>query len=1545
MTFRRGKEVAPTLLVLSALVCAGARPAHAAVADSSRVRRATATPAPPELAYARALIEQRHSGEAGVIACLEDADFRTPAFANADRAAFLLGRAYLVRGDRIRFHALATAVGAWPAKSAFVAWLVERDALESPGAASAGAATAAAARADAARLHAAGEAIARGADPAPILAELPATSRYRARAEHVLALAEIERGDEAHGIARLDSLLAADSSYSARREAGLALAGDALDHERWSDALERYRAVDVDWRRQHDALEGLLSAGATEAIWRAWAGAPDSSSLAPRVLANSDRAGDALARGLGAAIAAPSQPGASATWPASWIEPPSLERWDAVERSAGALVAARDSLERTRAALEDERARLADRRRYFGLGLGRARSEEAGLVPRSEWLDSLRGRIDDIDARLRAVRDGEAHRVAARTAAIRAQSAQAQLWLSGMQSLDVAGPDSSRQGNSPDGSPGPAAVVASEQQLAARIDELAARLAAGTPALLERSYEQAWGPKLIDRAVAQAAELHQDLRWARTLEGSIDGSLLAASGSAAERSLEARVTAFARAADSLALADATLRARVAHEAVQHTLAGLEREREGIDYGLAASAWALAVKPGAADSSAGATAVAQGAGAYAPHADDASEDPEVTRLRSGAMPLLEAFLAQHPHSPARAEMRFRLADLELAAAHQQFRERMADYLRRQAGGAPAGAVPVIEPGRALALYRAILAEDPDFPHLDAVRFDAGMILADQGDPGARACFADLVARQPDSPYAQESWLRMGDMAFDDKRFPESAELYGRAAAGADPTLQAIALYKLGWSHFNQDAFAPAADAFRRLLDLYAAHAPGEIRVELASEAEAYLVHSLAGAGGAPAFAAMFDSLGARPYERRVLTALGQQFRRYDQYDSAIATDELFLARYAHAPEALEVAERLIDTHARANRPDAQREARLALAPRFAPDGEWTRAQTSDSLRTAGEVFARNAWMAEALAHHRRARESGAREDWAEALRLYELVLAHWPKDDGSAALELDAGEAASQLRDYPAALRHDESAVRLGPDSLSTLALWQEVAVTDAWYESTRGGRTTGSDSLAHAVLAAGDRLLARAPGHPHAADIVWRQGQLALAHGWQDRALADLASLAKRYPDDPRNAPASSQRAELLFGAGRFEEAGPAFEQAAAIAHRFGRDSLERRATRAVPVCAYRRAEAAVAADSLAYAKHAELFEQVATRWPAYEQAPTAQYRAGLAWAKAARPRDAVRAFEALIDHYPKCEYVRDARVQIASVWDAAGEKRPAAEAYLALARSDLADEGAAAAWLRSADLFAAAGDSSRSDSLRLAYLGRWPHDDEAAMTILEALARRELNVIDAAHPISKLLATGPDRRHPRPTSRLAEYLLRGRAHAALVSHDLVAEVRFLQGEEAHGAFAAARLGQPLTKSIPAKKRLLDSLLVRYRRSADLGVALWAHASAYRIGQSLVEFAVALEHADPPADLKGADRRAYQDVLLDQSRAFGVRGEDVWTEMLHRLGPDATGDAWTAQAQGALWQRLGNRFLFHPEVEFPLVDEAARPAPAEGGSR
>jgi hypothetical protein len=157
--------------------------------------------------------------------------------------------------------------------------------------------------------------------------------------------------------------------------------------------------------------------------------------------------------------------------------------------------------------------------------------------------------------------------------------------------------------------------------------------------------------------------------------------------------------------------------------------------------------------------------------------------------------------------------------------------------------------------------------------------------------------------------------------------------------------------------------------------------------------------------------------------------------------------------------------------------------------------------------------------------------------------------------------------------------------------------------------------------------------------------------------------------------------------------------------------------------------------------------------------------------------------------------------------------------------------------------------------------------------------------------------------------------------------------------VQFLRGEELYGPYAALPITLPVDASIAAKKDRLEGLLAAYGACGGYGVAEWTRAAAYRIGAALVAFGEALEASERPAGLEGDDLAAYDEVLLNEAWTFYDRGEAAWADLLRetREAEDDPG-GWIAETQQTLWPRLGEKFLFMPEVEYPVV-AAGPPAP------
>jgi TolA-binding protein/tetratricopeptide (TPR) repeat protein len=1363
------------------------------------------------------------------------------------------------------------------------------------------------------------------------------------RARQMLGLLALERGDGAAARADLERLLAARPDDATRREVWLALGSLAIDDARWADARDTISRVEADWAAERatiarlagearvgadttaapgavDGLGAALDPRVADSLWDAWiASAPPPGAIAIDVGAAEGAAHDAVASAVDLRADAPApRPAPSlrallvaapapADRPAS-LPAPDAARVDAAVALAREAKAARYEAARADRAAADEAARLARRSEYLARGLAGVDESIAELRAIAARLDALGPKSAALVARLARLRDEAIARIAARTAQVERRLEDHAVVARALDHFYVDGPNRERAERLPDGVPSAESLLAAEGALTGDVGSWRAAFAERAPNLVARSHHDVWEPRLAFGVAALAAEARRRLDKAARVRADIDSTLAASASSEALAAHHAAASRWSARADSLDAAAAVARRVVVAAAVAGASDALAREGEGIAYGAALAAHALGA-------------------------------------RDEAAARFAAFLADYPDSRARGEARFRLADLEMARARSDFETAMARFLGSveengdRAGETTRAFAPFVDYAPGLDLYRKILEEDSTFAHRDAVLFNVGMILSDQGDGEAEAHLRELVVEYPGSPFRQEAYLRMGDDRFDARDFAGCIPLYESAADGEEIELRAIALYKAGWAQFASDRFADAADAFRRLLDLYeeaAASGAADSVVtaaDLRSEAEEYLVHSLARAGGAPAFRDAFDRAGARLYERRVLRGVANLLREFSLYAEATAADSLWLARYPTDPGAVAVARSLAETYERWNKPEAARASRLESAARFLDGGGWYAANASDSVREEGAAFARAAYRSAALHYHAAAREGAGAAEWREALRLHETLLSLWPDDPESGTERLLAGEASSALADFPRAIAHYEAGARADNAALAREAAWQIAATRDAWYESARRSAAAraatpdsalGPDSLAAAALSSGDAFAERYADDARCGDLSWRAGHLAYAHAWYERAAGDFERFLRARPRDERAPAAARLAAQALYAMGDYARAGEAFARAALVARRLGADSLAAALEPLVPLCAFQNAERTAPADSAHPDAAARLFDAMADRWPDDPHAPVALYRAGLGHAAAGASAEAVASWTRLVDRHPTSEYARDAHVQIAAAWERAGRLHDASRAYERYSEAYADSADAADALLKASHLLAAAGDSTGADALQLRYVDRFPDDVETAMPILATHAVRELAALGGHRPVSALLGK-------ESTTFVARYLALAAARGDLADAALLARVEFLRAEETHARFAGARLSQPIARSLEAKKTLLEETLAAYRRCTAMTVRPWDRAAVHRIGQTLVEFGDALRDSERPSGLSAEDRAAYDEVLARQAAEFDARGEDAWAEML-REAEGAADDpgGWLARTREALWPRIALRFVHSPAVDYPL---------------
>lgn len=1385
-------------------------------------------------------------------------------------------------------------------------------------------------------------------DATDLLRRVPSESRHAPRAAHILASAAVEKGDTATARQTLSNVLKQYPRYDGLREVKLSLSDMALDHGYWHAALRYAESAEDSWTDEFNALDKLEDKEDAAAAWGAWGRAQnwrDEVRLASdAVLAQIDAIASASLDLRNDPLVAPGGDFGAELWPAdddafatlAWDttgvlvrHAPNSEEWGRVHAVETERRGTANALAEQERVVAEHRAQIDRRLAYLRNGREGAASSAAVLAGATSDLDSLLVRLDAALRQLQGARDGALRQIAVRTRDMVVELERERIFMDAVRHFYVDGPQRDRPQHFPPDVPSPSQVLADEQTLTAEAESLVTFFAERAADVINRSYAEVWRPRFADDSKLLRGELGAQLARARVIGTVLDLAIAETAKDPALAAETARRDELAKHLDALASKEDEVRREVARAVAQRGQATLQLEREAIDYHVADASYEMAVDA-ALDNE--------------PNADSLAIAP----LRSRAIGNLGTFLSRYPESVARGETRFRLADLLLMQARDDFQEKMAAFL----GQAPSAdqmknraMAPFVDYEPAVALYRAILANDPAFPHQDAVLFNLGMILSDDGQAEAATYLTRLVEQYPDSPDAQEAWLRLGSDRFDKEDYAGCAPYFVRAAGGSDPAHAAIALYKLGWAQFEEDRFAEATDAFRRLIDLYAGHADIANKMDLRDEAEEYLVHSLARAGGAGAFRDYFGNLGERDYESRVLLSLGHLMRSLSLYEEAIDCDKLWLERYPQDPEAMTVAERMSDTYKSWNKPDAAREAKLAAAARLLPGSPWWKTNDDDALHGRAQAFAQSAYRESAAFHHKKARETNDPASWQTALTSYEAYLTHWPKAPDADRIHFVAGEAASRLQQYPRSLAHFGAAAKSDSVGLAVEASFQRVAVTDTWYQTVRPPKATaGGDSLGAQLLAACKEFTRLYPNDRRGADVVWRGGNVAYAHGWYPDAATAFMLFGDRFPTDKRAPRAVRMAGDARYQRAEYDAAGAAYEKALGLARAARQDSLATALEKSIPVCYFKHAEA-VAKDK-GEGDAAPLFARVATHWPTFPHADLAWYRAGLGFAANKSYVDAAGSWEQLLTQYPKSEYARDATVQIAQAYEKSGNAHSAAEAYERFSRAYPSDPDAPEALLKASELMVAAKDEAGAEKMRSLFIERFPGETETVMQIRAVRAEKELaGVTSGASKLSSLLATvTPKKGAPKPTPNdLQAYLQLAKEHPEMASPSILAKVDYLTAEEAHTEYAALKLTQPLPKSLEKKKAKLESTLALYNHCSTYGIAEYTRAAAYRVGQSLIEFGDALSASERPKDLTGDDLLAYDDVINQQSWEFFDRGEDVWSDLLEQTrGESEDPGDWIVKTRDSLWPRLAQRFLFQPEVEIPLV--AAKP-PAEPESK
>ncbi len=718
--------------------------------------------------------------------------------------------------------------------------------------------------------------------------------------------------------------------------------------------------------------------------------------------------------------------------------------------------------------------------------------------------------------------------------------------------------------------------------------------------------------------------------------------------------------------------------------------------------------------------------------------DVRPEAKVPAGAGRAMENYRRFLELQRADPAqRAEALRRLGDLSLEAGEL---ERMENEVTRiDLAGA-----------EAIQLYTTLLKAHPDYPRNDQVLYQLARAYETTGQPEkALATLDDIVLRQGrgnsrvNAAQLAEVQFRRGEILFSAQRYKDAENAYGAVlepAGGAAPAVAGVfyqqSLYKHGWALFKQSLNDESLVSFGELLDLKLTQPgrAGEARAldtlaradrEMVEDTLRVMSIAFSYTDGADALDKFVASRGATPYSHLIYSRLGDLYVDKQRFQDGAATYRAFVNREPNSEFAPALSMQAIEAYRKGGFAQLMLDGKREYVEHYNFDTAFW--QGKDRARYPTVVAELKTNLKDvAEYYHATAQKSKRPEDYGQAVRWYRAMLASFPDDPQSAQSNYLLADALFESHQYADAVtEYERTAYGYPPSPRSAAAAYAGLAA----YQRYEAQLAAGARAPWHArSVDAGLRFATAFPQHPDSTGVLTRAAEDLYAAKDLPRAAQAAEQLLAHQPpaEAPRRRIAYALVGQVAFDGGDFAKAESSWIEARRLTA--PKDAEQANLTERIAVSVYRQGEAKNKAGDGAAA--IEDFLRVGRVAPDSPIRATAQYDAAAALLNLKEWTRAIDVLEAYRKEYPQTEYAADITRKLAIAYQEGGRPRDAAGELERIAANS--GEGADVrreALARSAEMYAAAGDQSRSVTQLEKFVKDYPRPLAESMETRQRLA------------------------------------------------------------------------------------------------------------------------------------------------------------------------------------------------------------------------
>lgn len=529
-------------------------------------------------------------------------------------------------------------------------------------------------------------------------------------------------------------------------------------------------------------------------------------------------------------------------------------------------------------------------------------------------------------------------------------------------------------------------------------------------------------------------------------------------------------------------------------------------------------------------------------------DQSKLTDEADRKRDEAIEQLKAIIARIPPGPQKSDALFQLAELWIEKSkHYYFREMEAHLQKKteflecedEKGEGNCGPEPQVNNhqselyrSEALRLYEQILKDSPTYGRKDEVLFALATNLYEKGDKtNAIARYRDLVTQYPNSHFAGDAYVNMGEHYFNNNDLARAEAAYQKALeAGAhEPRIYNFALYKLAWCSFNAGDYEGALQKFQEVV-VRSEAGRTKHEVELKSEALRDMVLTWSRLGEVYAAADYYRSVTSREQARRYVAMLANRYFGEKRSELAIQTFRLLIDEDPNDPKAPEWQSNIVRSYEdMRDRAKVVEEMKILVA-NYKPGSAWAVANASNQAALAAAYELTEAAMREMVTdYHQEAQKTKEVKTYRLAAGIYKDYLDSFADSDYAYNLRFYYAEILWTLEEWDKAAEQYELVYEKDPEgSYSKTAAYNAILAYEKLIAIDRGeleksqlrddqkvdeNKRKGRAAQAKRITAASVDAKVQAEEIPH-----WEQKLIAACDRYAEIAAAD-----KRLEQDEIN--------------------------------------------------------------------------------------------------------------------------------------------------------------------------------------------------------------------------------------------------------------------------------------------------------------------------------------------------------------------------------------------------------------------------------------